>query len=588
MNKKSLVIVAMLLSSMIAFVPIRQGNAAETPMLYLNPPNVTVDPVTTFTVDLTIANITGLRAWDVLIRFNPGIIRILSVTEGPFLSGAGNSEFLWTLFLGYELSATATLTDNPPAGPYGVNGTGILMSIEFQCYDAGDPFSITIESSALIGWPAYLPGDINFDAVVLGGDLGILGANWGKTSAMFGFNRWADLNRDGVVLGGDLGILGASWGKTGGKLIVHNKAGTNVKNTFPVVKFSRLVLTDVSGQRATNQNPAPGDTVQFNATDSYAQAPATIASYTWNWGDGTPNNVTAAKLINHTFAAYSDYDGYTVTLTVTDNVAKAWSKSTQIRIWRDLVAIDIWPCYDDYSGTYSVLPGDNMPVGKIVFPMGAYANFGTLKQNVTITPFLMNTATKANTTIYAEFKKNKAPDLKSNLWGIPYSTWTGIEINDPNMTATLATNAKLMFVDYYATGTYDVGMYDRPIWDTDSSGNVTVGDIDVTAGAVIADDDADINATLTFDGNVKWVDNNANGAFNIGERAYYDSDASGTVNAGDFYIWLESFYYGVVYDVLIVAVPTGSYQFVITVASTQTEMDLTNNEFVYSPIFNVL
>jgi hypothetical protein len=367
-----------------------------------------------------------------------------------------------------------------------------------------------------------------------------------------------------------------------------------VKNTFPVVKFSRLVLTDVSGQRATNQNPAPGDTVQFNATDSYAQPPATIATYTWNWGDGTPNNVTAAPLINHTFAAYSDNDGYTVTLTVTDNGAKAWSKSTQIRIWRDLVAIDIWPCYDDYLGLVSVLPGENMAAGTIVFPTGAYLNSGTLKQNVTIVTFLMNSATKANTTVVSEFKKNKGPDLKSNLWGVPYYTWTGIEINDPNLTATLATNAKLMFVDYTdpngedPDGWYTVGMYERPIWDTDNSGNVTVGDIDVTAGAFIALDDADIDATLTFDGNVTWVDNNANGAFDIGERAYYDSDASGTVSDGDFYIWLESFYYGVVYDVLIVAVPTGSYQFVITVASTQTEMDLTNNEFVYSPIFNVL
>jgi hypothetical protein len=588
MNKKSLVIVAMLLSSMIAFVPIRQGNAAETPMLYLNPPNVTVDPVTNFNIDLTIANITGLRAWDVLIRFNPKIIRILTVTEGPFLSDEGSTEFLYSVFLGYELSATATLTNNPPAGPYGVNGTGILMSITFQCYDAGDPFNITIENSALIGWPAYLAGDINFDGVVLGGDLGILGANWGKTSTSFGFNRWADLNRDGVVLGGDLGILGANWGKTGGKLIVHNKAGTSVKNTFPVVKFSRLVLTDVSGQRATNQNPAPGDTVQFNATDSYAQTPATIASYTWNWGDGTPNNVTAAPLINHTFAAYSDYDGYTVTLTVTDNGAKAWSKSTQIRIWRDLVAIDIWPCYDDYLGLVSVLPGENMAAGTIMFPTGAYLNSGTLKQNVTIVTFLMNSATKANTTVVSQFIKNKGPDVKSNLWGVPYYTWTGIEINDPNLTATLATNAKLMFVDYDESGFYDVGYYERPIWDTDSSGNVTAGDIDVTAGAVIAFDDVDIDATLTFDGNVTWVDNNANGAFDIGERAYYDSDASGTVSDGDFYIWLESFYYGVVYDVLIVVVPTGSYQFVITVASTQTELDLTNNEFVYSPIFNVL
>jgi hypothetical protein len=414
-----------------------------------------------------------------------------------------------------------------------------------------------------------------------------------------------------------------------------------------VVKSSRKVTTDVSGQRANDQNPAPGDTVRFDARESYAQPKLVgdvdrsgrtdlgdsnligtnwfktegtgmlwdadidrsgrvdladsnlvganwfkvggkIANFTWNFGDGTVVFGKDKSVVTHVFADYSDADGYTVTLTVTDSVARAWFKTKQVKIWRDFVAVDIWPCYDDYLGMDSVMPDDDMPAGTILFPTGAYGNFGTLKQNVTIATFLMNSATKANTTVVTQYVKNKGPDVKSNLWGVPYYTWTGIEINDPNMTEALATNPKLMFVDYYDTGTYDVGMYDRPIWDTDSSGNVTEGDIDVTAGALIEADDVDIDLPLTFDGNVTWVDNNANDAFDIGERAYYDSDESGTVNDGDFYIWLESFYYGVVYDLLICAVPTGSYQFVITVTSAQPELDLTNNEFVYSPIFNVL
>ena len=54
------------------------------------------------------------------------------------------------------------------------------------------------------------PGDANNDGFVDVGDLGILGANYGKTSGM----TWAtaDFTGDGAVDVGDLGILGANYG----------------------------------------------------------------------------------------------------------------------------------------------------------------------------------------------------------------------------------------------------------------------------------------------------------------------------------------------------------------------------------------
>jgi hypothetical protein len=155
------------------------------------------------------------------------------------------------------------------------------------------------------------------------------------------------------------------------------------------------------------------------------------------------------------------------------------------------------------------------------------------------------------------------------------------------MGSALSTDTQLMFVDYDASGVYDISYYERPIWDTDSGGTVTVGDIDCTAGAAILAGDPDIDATLTSDPALKWVDSNTNGAFDIGERVYYDYDDGDTVNAGDYYVWLESFYYGVVYDVMIAAIPTGTYQMFISVTSVQADLNSANDEFTYSPIFNV-
>ena len=57
-----------------------------------------------------------------------------------------------------------------------------------------------------------LPGDANGDGAVDVGDLGILGANYGKTTGM----TWAsgDFTGNGAVDVGDLGILGANYGRT--------------------------------------------------------------------------------------------------------------------------------------------------------------------------------------------------------------------------------------------------------------------------------------------------------------------------------------------------------------------------------------
>ncbi|MFE6995690.1 PKD domain-containing protein [Microbacterium sp. NPDC057659] len=56
-----------------------------------------------------------------------------------------------------------------------------------------------------------------------------------------------------------------------------------------------------------------------------ADTDGTIASYAWNWGDGTPDG--SGKTANHVFAAAGDY---TVTLTVTDNDGGSRTSSTPV------------------------------------------------------------------------------------------------------------------------------------------------------------------------------------------------------------------------------------------------------------------
>lgn len=580
--KGSIMIVALLLAAFAIFHPAVSSPDATMTVEFDNPSYPPVDPPTTFIVNIKVYDVVDLHDWEFFLRWNPYVIAFVDATEGNWAATASPSTTDFSYYissLGEFVQVYSGLWSNATS----VTGTNLtLAQIEFECYASGDPFTLDIYDTGL-------------------------------------------------------------W-KFGLVQIAYTTEDAEFTQTFPVVTFSRVVTTDVSGQRATAQDPAPNDTVRFDARTSYAQprligdinrdgqvtgtdlsllsgnwfyTPSTpgyywdadidrsgqvtgtdlallsgnwfksggyINNFKWDFGDGTIVQGKGKSVVTHVFTDYNN-PGYTVNLTVTDGNAKSWSQTTTVKIWRDIAAIDIWPCYDDYLGNFGVMPGDDLPVGTILFPAASYRNIGTLKQTYTVRIFLRNTVTSAEITLFTLTRTNNPPPTRADVSYPPYSpiyTFCGFEVNDPKMGSALLNDTQLMFVDYDESGFYDISYYERPIWDTDASGNVTAGDIDCTAGAVITGSDPDIDMPLTFDGNLKWVDDSTNGAFDIGERVYYDYDDGGTVNAGDYYVWLETAYYGVVYDTMIYNIPTGSYTMVITVTSVQVDLNSANNEFVYN------
>jgi len=111
--------------------------AQTVPRLYVDPPavmNVTLGVGSTFTVDIKIANVENLYAWQVNITYNPDVLNTTetSITEGPFLLDTfGDTLFLKDVFNteGYLL---ATALPYPPYPDNGAYGDGTLMSITFQ------------------------------------------------------------------------------------------------------------------------------------------------------------------------------------------------------------------------------------------------------------------------------------------------------------------------------------------------------------------------------------------------------------------------------------------------------------------------
>jgi len=115
----------------------------DQPTIAVAPKISSVAPGGFFTIDVTVSDLTaenaqpvGLLAWQVNVTFNPDILNVSAVAEGPFLKNVGNTWWLPStidndngfVFVG------ASLFPVPAEGAY---GSGVLANITFQVENEG-------------------------------------------------------------------------------------------------------------------------------------------------------------------------------------------------------------------------------------------------------------------------------------------------------------------------------------------------------------------------------------------------------------------------------------------------------------------
>ena len=113
---------------------------AETAgVLYLKPANLTLTPSQDFTVELKASSITNLKGYSVTFSYDPALIDLQEVTEGPFLSEKGKT-FFYT-----QEDQNTILIDNVLLGTdLAISGEGTLATLSFTSLKAG---STSIEFS---------------------------------------------------------------------------------------------------------------------------------------------------------------------------------------------------------------------------------------------------------------------------------------------------------------------------------------------------------------------------------------------------------------------------------------------------------
>lgn len=119
---------------------ISSSQANSTATLYVDPPSTTVDIGESFSVNVSVADVTDLGGWEFKLYYRNNILTAVTAIEGPFLKQGGSTVF-FTVELNNNYNTThgrIWLTCVLLEGVPGVNGSGTLATINFQAVGGGN------------------------------------------------------------------------------------------------------------------------------------------------------------------------------------------------------------------------------------------------------------------------------------------------------------------------------------------------------------------------------------------------------------------------------------------------------------------
>jgi hypothetical protein len=119
------------------------GNLVMGAVLSLEPSQSSVGFSSSFTVDVSVNNVTDLYAYQFDIQFNPNLFSAVNVVEGPFLPGGGDTSFV-SGFIDNRTGYITSVANSLLTAVNGVSGQGLLASVSFQSLSqlGSDSFSL--------------------------------------------------------------------------------------------------------------------------------------------------------------------------------------------------------------------------------------------------------------------------------------------------------------------------------------------------------------------------------------------------------------------------------------------------------------
>jgi hypothetical protein len=119
-------------------IPLAATQTMTGTTIQVAPSTLTEASGTTFTVNVTITNVTSLVEWEFGLYYDNTILTCTSVVEGPFLNQFDSTFFESTINNAYNATYGWVLAGSALSGAApGVNGSGTLATITFQAQAAG-------------------------------------------------------------------------------------------------------------------------------------------------------------------------------------------------------------------------------------------------------------------------------------------------------------------------------------------------------------------------------------------------------------------------------------------------------------------
>jgi hypothetical protein len=138
--------------AVVAFIALTSLTTHADPIVIVQPSNPVVGVNQSFSLNVSITNVSNLFAYQFSLRFDPTVLSANSVGEGSFLSGGGGTFFIPGAI--NNAAGTITLTANTLLGPVsGVSGSGVLATFNFSSLGVGSSqitiFDVTLLDSNL-------------------------------------------------------------------------------------------------------------------------------------------------------------------------------------------------------------------------------------------------------------------------------------------------------------------------------------------------------------------------------------------------------------------------------------------------------
>jgi len=140
MKWASILVAVVVVLSLFAIIPAISSDGAEIPV-YFDPSESTIPIGQEFTVNITVGNETNLAynvtSDEIAFEFNPAVLQVVSVTNGPYLASSGYSTFPMTPTIDNVNGKVTNAAESILGGKVAPTGTGVIWIVTFNATGVG-------------------------------------------------------------------------------------------------------------------------------------------------------------------------------------------------------------------------------------------------------------------------------------------------------------------------------------------------------------------------------------------------------------------------------------------------------------------